>query len=163
MSTKPIVSYKQCDIGDEWDGIVVGSGPGGLATAAMMAREGKRILVLEQHYVAGGFTHVFKRKGYEWDVGLHYIGEVQRSASMIRRIFDYVSDGGIEWADMGEVYDRICFGEAEYPLHKGIEAFKDGLKARFPEEAQAIDAYVERVRDCQRSCLLYTSPSPRDS
>ena len=32
-------------------------------------------LVLEKHYEAGGYTHVFKRKGYEWDVGVHYIGE----------------------------------------------------------------------------------------
>ncbi len=148
---KPIVSYKQTTLGDDWDGIVVGSGPGGLSTAAMMAKEGKRILVLEQHYAAGGFTHVFKRKGYEWDVGLHYIGEVDSEHSMIRRMFDYVSDAGIHWADMGEVYDRIRFGDDEYPLQKGTEAFKDGLKARFPDETQAIDRYVERVIDCQRS------------
>ena len=41
-----------------------------------MARDGKTVLVLERHYTAGGFTHVFKRKGYEWDVGIHYIGGV---------------------------------------------------------------------------------------
>jgi all-trans-retinol 13,14-reductase len=148
---KPIVSYKQTTLADDWDGIVIGSGPGGLGTAAMMAKEGKRILVLEQHYAAGGFTHVFKRKGYEWDVGLHYIGEVQSETSMIRRMFDYVSDSGIDWADMGDVYDRICFGDDEYPLYKGISAFKEGLKARFPEEADAIDTYVDLVRECQRS------------
>tara|TARA_R110002167_G_scaffold298459_1_gene502762 strand:- start:1351 stop:1485 length:135 start_codon:yes stop_codon:yes gene_type:complete len=42
-------------------------------------------LVLEQHYTAGGFTHVFKRKGYEWDVGIHYIGEVQRENSIFKK------------------------------------------------------------------------------
>ena len=152
---KSIVSYKQTTLADEWDGIVVGSGPGGLATAAMMAKEGKRILVLEQHYAAGGFTHVFKRKGYEWDVGLHYIGEVQSESSMIRRMFDYVSDASIQWADMGEVYDRICFGDEAYPLYKGISAFKDGLKARFPEQAEAIDTYVDLIRACQRSAKGY--------
>ena len=148
---KSIASYKQATLADDWDGIVIGSGPGGLSTAAMMAKEGRRILVLEQHYVAGGFTHIFKRKGYEWDVGLHYIGEVQSERSMIRRMFDYVSDASIEWADMGEVYDRICFGDREYPLYKGIDAFKDGLKSHFPDEAKAIDAYVDLVIDCQRA------------
>jgi len=71
-------SYKQVELQDRWDAIVIGSGLGGLTTASLLARDGKRVLVLEQHYVLGGFTHTFKRKGYEWDVGVHYIGEVHR-------------------------------------------------------------------------------------
>jgi choline dehydrogenase-like flavoprotein len=52
---------------------VIGSGVGGLTTAALLAiHGGKRVLVLERHYVAGGFSHSFHRPGYEWDVGLHY-------------------------------------------------------------------------------------------
>ena len=62
---------------ERWDAIVIGSGIGGLAAAALLARHGKRrVLVLERHYTAGGFTHVFRRPGYEWDVGVHYIGDV---------------------------------------------------------------------------------------
>ena len=32
------------------------------------------MLVLEQHYVVGGTTHVFEDQGFEFDTGLHYIG-----------------------------------------------------------------------------------------
>jgi all-trans-retinol 13,14-reductase len=46
------------------DVIVIGSGIGGLACAAALARCDKRVLVLEQHDVAGGFTHTFERQGY---------------------------------------------------------------------------------------------------
>jgi all-trans-retinol 13,14-reductase len=58
------------------DMIVIGSGMGGLATAALLARlHGRKILVLERHYRAGGFTHTFTRRGgFEWDVGVHYVG-----------------------------------------------------------------------------------------
>src|SRR5512145_620224 len=90
-----------------YDAVVIGSGIGGLGAAALLAKHGgKRVLVLERHYTLGGFTHVFRRPGYEWDVGVHYLGELQPGA-MLRAIFDDVSDGRLEWADMGEVYDRV--------------------------------------------------------
>src|ERR1700728_1598486 len=90
-------SYKHLSLADSWDAIVIGSGIGGLAAAALLSIYGrKRVLVLERHYVAGGYTHVFQRHGYEWDVGLHYIGEVQQEGSMLRRAFDTITDGRLE-------------------------------------------------------------------
>src|SRR4030067_1101155 len=60
----------------DWDAIVVGSGLGGLSAAAYLATNGLRTLVLEQHYVAGGNAHVFRRKQmFEFDVGGHYLGD----------------------------------------------------------------------------------------
>src|ERR1017187_8401542 len=58
-------SYQQTPPADQWDAIVIGSGIGGLAASALLAKHsGKRVLVLERHYVAGGFTHSFHRPGY---------------------------------------------------------------------------------------------------
>lgn len=35
-----------------------------------------QVLVLEQHYTAGGLTHAFQRENkYAWSVGVHYIGQ----------------------------------------------------------------------------------------
>jgi len=52
------------------DAIIIGSGIGGLSTAAIMAKSGKKVLVLEQHDQAGGCCHTFIDKGYEFDVGI---------------------------------------------------------------------------------------------
>ena len=52
---------------------------------------------------------MFKRKGYEWDVGIHYIGEVHRDSSTGRRIFDLITDGNLKWAGMGNPYDESFF------------------------------------------------------
>jgi all-trans-retinol 13,14-reductase len=118
---------------------------GGLATGAMLSKQGQKILVLERHYTLGGFTHVFKRKGYEWDVGIHYIGEMQRKNGILRKLFDYVSDGKLEWADMGKVYDKIIIGETHYDFVKGVKNFKTQLISYFPEEEKAITSYIDLI------------------
>jgi all-trans-retinol 13,14-reductase len=140
-------SYKHASLNARYDAIVIGSGLGGLVSALLLAEAGKSTLLLERHYVLGGFTHVFKRKGWEWDVGVHYVGEVHRPTSVLRRLFDRVTGGELQWAEMGEVYDRIIFGEEEYPFRVGVTQFKDDLKARFDTraDARAIDAYVDEV------------------
>ena len=58
--------YRHRKFASRYDGIVIGSGIGGLSAAVLLARHGgKRLLVLERHYTAGGFTHVFHRPGFE--------------------------------------------------------------------------------------------------
>lgn len=139
-------SYKQNPtIEASYDVIFIGSGMGSLAGASILSKEGMRVLILEQHYTPGGYTHVFTRKSFEWDVGIHYIGEMQREQSAMFKVFDYITDDNLKWADMGEVYDRIFLGEKHYDLVKGVEPFKRQLKSYFPEEASAIDAYVDLI------------------
>ena len=141
-----IKSYKQRpELDHTYDTIVIGSGMGGLATGAMLSKQGQKVLVLERHYAPGGFTHVFKRKGYEWDVGIHYIGEMQRKNGILRKLFDYVSDHKLQWADMGEVYDKIIIGDKHYDFVKGVKNFKAQLISYFPNEEQAITKYIALV------------------
>lgn len=144
-------SYKQHAISDRWDVIVIGSGIGGLTTASMLARhQNKRVLVLERHYTAGGFTHAFSRPGYEWDVGVHYIGEVHRPHSGMRRIFDHLTDHNLDWADMGEVCDTIVIAGDRYEFPRGAQAFAAHMKDYFPHDARAIDRYMCRVKNAAK-------------
>ena len=151
-----IQSYKKNpQLQNAYDTIVIGSGMGGLATAAILSKQGQKVLVLERHYTAGGFTHVFKRKDYEWDVGIHYIGEVQREKGILKKLFDYVTNGELKWADMGAVYDRIIIGDEHFDFMKGVENFKEKLISYFPEEEQAIHQYVDLVFKAVRTSKNY--------
>lgn len=139
----------------DWDVIVIGSGIGSLAAAALLAKHGgKRVLVLEQHYIPGGYTHIFHRPGYEWDVGVHYVGDLG-PGSVLRAVFDEVAEGRLEWAFMGPVYDRIVIGDDEYPFPAGRENLRRMLHERFPDETVAIDRYFEMVRAALRTSLNF--------
>ena len=138
-----------------WDAAVVGSGIGGLAAAALLAKAGKLVLVLERHYVAGGFTHTFRRPGYEWDVGVHYIGEVHRPRSVLRRVFDHVSEGRLQWARMPDVYDRVIIGDRAFDLAAPKARFIEELARHFPAERGTIDRYVRLVLQATRAASAF--------
>ncbi|HLX10152.1 MAG TPA: FAD-dependent oxidoreductase, partial [Thermoanaerobaculia bacterium] len=55
-----------------YDAVVIGSGIGGLITANLLARDGARVLLVEQHYMAGGYCSTFRRAGYTFDAATHF-------------------------------------------------------------------------------------------
>ena len=70
--------YARSKIPQDIDTIIIGSGIGGLSTASLLAQSGKKVLVLEQHYLAGGCTHSFADKGTEHETGIHYVGSMEK-------------------------------------------------------------------------------------
>jgi phytoene dehydrogenase-like protein len=54
---------------DKYDVIVIGAGIGGLTCGALLAKQGLRVLVAEQHSIPGGCCTSFQRKGFTFDVG----------------------------------------------------------------------------------------------
>ena len=134
-----------------WDAIVIGSGMGGMTTAALLAKLGQRVLVLEQHVIPGGFTQTFKRPGYHWDVGVHIVGEMTERSFAGRLLAD-LTDGRLEWESVGPIYDEFNFPDGftiQFP--DSPEAFRETLIDYFPHERQGIDEYLSLVRRVSRA------------
>ena len=148
--------YRANRLNGDYDAIVIGSGIGGMTAAACLAELGKKVVVFEQHYTAGGFTHSYARNGYEWDVGVHYIGDVGAPHTLTRRLFDFVSGGKLEWAPMDAHFDRIFLGKDSYDLVATPKAYRAELLKHFPDEEKAIDEYFRRIATAANAMRLIT-------
>ncbi|MBW2455686.1 MAG: NAD(P)/FAD-dependent oxidoreductase [Deltaproteobacteria bacterium] len=138
-----------------WDYVVVGSGMGGMTTASLLSRLGKRVLVLEQHYTAGGFTHTFKRPGYRWDVGVHAVGEVT-AHSMTGRLLELMTDGKLQWTSLGENYDQLSFpGGFRFDIPDNPRQLRRNLVEAFPKERQGVRDYFQLVKEVARGMRGY--------
>ena len=73
-------------------------------------------------YFSGGCCHTYIDKGYEFDVGIHYIGDVGYP-TMFRVLLDQVTDGQLQWAPLEETFDYTSIGYGEenrkYPIIAG--------------------------------------------
>jgi phytoene dehydrogenase-like protein len=134
---------------DSFDAIVVGAGMGGLTTGALLARAGRKVLALEQHSVAGGNGTVFRRRGYEFDVGLHYLGGCGDDG-LLPRILRAAGADPVEFEEMDpDGFDTLVFPDFTFRVPKGIDAYRDRLVEYFPAERRGIDRYATLLRQLQ--------------
>lgn len=148
--------YRSTRLASSYDAVVIGSGMGGLTTAALLSDLGWKVCVLEQHYTAGGYTHSYDRNGYEWDVGVHYIGDVG-SPTRIRKMFDHLTEKRVKWAPMDEEYDRFFVGDKVFCAKAGKQQFRDNLREQFPDEGAAIDRYLELLKVVGEGMSIYST------
>jgi len=127
---------------DSYDAIVVGAGIGGLATGALLARTGRRVLIAERSDGPGGYGKPFRRGPYLFDPALHSFPEVE----YVRNFLDYL---GV--ADRVEFVGHDAPFRATYPgfsltFPHGFDKLTDVLSAEFPAEAGAVRTFF-RLRD----------------
>jgi len=124
---------------EQWDAIVIGSGLGGLTTAAYLCAAGKRTLVLESHYVAGGNSQVFRRKHkgleYEFDVGIHYIGECGRDGIITSVLNGVGCAERVVFRPLDEDgYSTLHFPDFSFRIPCGWDRYRERLYKTFPDE-----------------------------
>jgi all-trans-retinol 13,14-reductase len=132
---------------DTFDAIVIGSGIGGLTVANLLARRhNQRVLVLEQHFKPGGFTHIFKRKvKFQWDVGLHYVGNMD-DGDTGKAVFDYLTDGQLRWHKMPDPFEKFVYPDFTFEVYSDPARFEAELIRQFPQEATAIRQYFKDIQ-----------------
>lgn len=126
---------------------------GGLAAASMLAQRRQRVLLLEQNDLLGGCTQSYERRGYRFNVGVHYVGSVAQPTNT-RALFEAVCPG-LEWSHLPSIYNRMVLGDRHYAVPSGREAYRAMLIESFPTEGEGIDAYLNAVGAVTRSARGY--------
>jgi phytoene dehydrogenase-like protein len=140
-------------IAPAYDAVIVGAGIGGLVATGLLARAGRRVLVVDGHYVAGGNATVFRRRRWEFDVGIHYLGDCGPNGT-IPRILAACGARGIRFRRMDEDLELCSFPDFDFAIPRDKAEFRSRLLARFPSEARGIRRYfrfLDQVDRVQRA------------
>jgi phytoene dehydrogenase-like protein len=138
---------------NSYDAVIIGAGVGGLVCANLLAREGLRVLLTEQHYMVGGYCSTFRRNGYTFDAATHFYPLLGNPSTITGKLLLElgVTNG---WVKMDPV-DHFHFPDgSNFAVSADFDVYLAKLKAEFPEEAQALDKFFTLVREVYMFGLL---------
>ncbi|SDZ76398.1 all-trans-retinol 13,14-reductase [Desulfuromusa kysingii] len=137
-----------------YDAIIIGAGLSGLTSALLLARAGRKVLVVEQHSSPAPVVRGFQRDGNYFDSGFHYAGgfgdggplqPLLRHLGIADRLklFPYSADG----------FDclRVSSSGEEYLLPVGFKRIKSYLGGKFPPARAEIEGYLDEIASMWRN------------
>jgi len=132
----------------KFDIIIIGSGLGGLVSAAILAKEGFSVLLLERGNKFGGLLHTFKREQCVFNTGMNYIGSLEKGG-FLEQYFRYLGvmeDIDVKRLDM-DAYEEISFSNdaSNYQYAQTKSGFVDFLSKGFPQYHQQIQEYTDQL------------------
>lgn len=127
--------------------IIIGTGAGGLAAAAYLAKDGFDVLALDQSEHIGGYLNPFERSGFQFNPGVHYVGECQPGQTL----YEVLAGLGMEPSSMfceldPEGFDVYRFPGLEVRACRGLDAYRERLSEVFPHERQGLGRLFDIVR-----------------
>jgi all-trans-retinol 13,14-reductase len=131
-----------------WDAIVIGAGLGGLSAGSYLATNGRRVLVLEQYDTVGGCTVVFRRqRKFEFDVGVHYIGDCEKAGVIPTLLRGVGLEEKISFLPLDkDAYSTLQMPGLTFKVPAGWDRYLDRLIETFPTEEKGLRRCIGILR-----------------
>lgn len=143
----------------KYDVIIVGAGLGGLTAGAKLAKEGKKVLVLEQHDRPGGCATTFKRKEFTMEVGLHEMDGLHPADPKTKIFTDLGIMEKVKFLELPEFY-RFVNERHDIVVPHDPEKAKEILLKSFPNEKEGIEKYFYSLVNARK--LMKESRGQKD-
>lgn len=131
---------------EDFDDLVIGAGMAGLSVAALLAKSGRRVLVLEGHDVPGGYAHTFGVRQYRFCAQVHYIFACGEGETIHRLLDDLDIAERVPFVRLDpEGFDHVVVGNERVRVPNGLSKYRDRLVRRFPRWAKPIRNYFHEV------------------
>ncbi|MFN7963344.1 MAG: NAD(P)/FAD-dependent oxidoreductase [Thermoanaerobaculia bacterium] len=146
MARRPFRALRDRPPHPSYDVVVVGAGVGGLVAAALLSRAGFSVLLVEQHYMVGGYCSTFRRRGFTFDAATHFYPLLGNPQALTARL---MAELGVEtrWVAMDPVDTFHLPDGSRFVVPADFELYLERLFERFPAEREALNAFFAEVRE----------------
>ena len=112
---------------------------------------GKKVIILEKHYVVGGLNSFYARKGRKFDVGLHAVtnfpspssgktSPLLRACRQLRIPFDSLNL-------YPQSHSRVSFADKDIRFNNDFEYFLSQVEENFPQEKDRLQHFLKKIND----------------
>jgi phytoene desaturase len=152
---RPFRGLRRRGPAERYDAVVIGAGVGGLVCANLLALEGLKVLLVEQHYMVGGYTSTFRRAGYTFDAATHFYPLLGNPDTLTGKVLKKIGCR-TGWVAMDPV-DTFHFPDgSRFEVPADLATYRQRLDEEFPHQRAALDGFFAEVKKAYlRGLMVY--------
>ncbi|MEG0845903.1 MAG: FAD-dependent oxidoreductase [Niameybacter sp.] len=149
-----------------YDVVIIGGGLAGLAAGLKLTNDGKKVVILEKHHMAGGYATNFKRKDkeghfYTFDTALHGIGGMREGNAFNLYLEELGILSKIKLLEKPETATVRTLEGEENDIPSNFEDYKKYLTQRYPSEKENIKRLFSFLMDVKEDMVEVYKSSTR--
>jgi phytoene dehydrogenase-like protein len=131
------------------DVVVIGAGIGGLTAAALLAKSGLHVCVLEMASRSGGYLAGFERSGFRFETAIHWLNQCGPTG-FVNRIFNIIAPGSPATTENSRIR-RVKSDSCDYLLTNNPDDMRDTIISRHGPEHRRVRHFFDASKTAARS------------